>query len=290
MYIVWFAGGLGNQLFQYSFYKFLEKKEKEVFADLNWFKRNNIHNGYELQKIFKIELKKAMEEDILSLKGKIEGVSRKINRRIGLYKFKTYKTERKKYNLDNEILYYDNLYLEGYWQSISYIVPIENELRKKFIFKPFIDDKNKKLVKDLEKNNSVSIHIRRGDYIKKRRHRKLYNNICDLKYYKNAINIIRKKINNPVFYIFTNDMDWVKENIKGENFNYVDWNRGDNSFRDMQLMSLCKHNIIANSTFSWWGAWINNNKNKIVISPKKMINKKIDFSNAFPNDWKKIGE
>ena len=103
---------------------------------------------------------------------------------------------------------------------------------------------------------------------------KIYGNIATPKYYKESIKLIEEKIENPTFFVFSNDMEWVKENIQiNSRVFYVDINSGDDSYKDMQLMSKCKHNIIANSSFSWWGAWLNENKNKIVVAPKKWVNR-----------------
>jgi hypothetical protein len=143
-------------------------------------------------------------------------------------------------------------------------------------------------IKKIENNNSVSIHVRRGDFFKNKKRIQRYGNICTNSYYKKAINIIKHKINDPIFLVFSDDIDWAKQNFTGSNFIFVDWNKGKSSYRDMHLMSLCKHNIIANSTFSWWGSWLNNNENKVVISPSKMNNKHKDFSQLFPEKWVRI--
>ena len=120
----------------------------------------------------------------------------------------------------------------------------------------------------MQLNNSVSIHVRRGDYLNGYYFETL-GKICDIDYYKRAIALINKEVNDPYFYIFSDDPGYVAENLKIENATYVDFNRGRDSWQDMYLMSQCKHNIIANSTFSWWGAWLNTNLNKIVIAPNR---------------------
>ena len=116
------------------------------------------------------------------------------------------------------------------------------------------------------KENSVSIHIRRGDYLVC----DLLKNLLPLFYYEAAIKYILEKVESPIFFIFSNDIEWCKNNLK-INFPtyYIDWNKGKESFRDMQLMSLCKYNIIANSSFSWWSVWLNNNEEKNIIAPKR---------------------
>ena len=110
-----------------------------------------------------------------------------------------------------------------------------------------------------------------------------------IEYYEKAINYVKNKIEGPVFFIFSNDIDWCKENFSFEEAYFVDWNIGEKSFRDMQLMSSCKHNIIANSSFSWWGAWLNNNLDKIIIAPSKWLNdERVDIDDIIPEGWIKI--
>ena len=143
-----------------------------------------------------------------------------------------------------------------------------------------IDKTNEELLKqileilnEIENSNSISIHIRRGDYMSPENYN-MYGCIATPTYYKKAIKVIEEKVENPTFFVFSNDMDWVKKNIQiNSRVFYIDINSGNGSYKDMQLMSNCKHNIIANSSFSWWGAWLNENKNKIVIAPKKWINR-----------------
>ena len=177
-------------------------------------------------------------------------------------------------------------YYIGYWQSEKFFKDISDEIRKDFSFPKFTSEKNLEILKLIKSYNSVSIHIRRGDYLQNRG----FNGLAPLEYYQKAIEYIKNKIENPHFFIFSNDIEWCRKNLSIENSYYIDWNRGEESYRDMQLMSLCKHNIIPNSTFSWWGAWLNKNPNKIVIAPEKWFNDcvNIDYSNIVPETWIKI--
>ena len=118
----------------------------------------------------------------------------------------------------------------------------------------------------MKRYNSVSIHVRRGDYLNGYYYETL-GKICDIAYYQRAIGTIKERVDNPHFYIFSDDPDYVTENLTIENATFVNFNRGNDSWQDMYLMSQCKHNIIANSTFSWWGAWLNNNPQKVVVAP-----------------------
>lgn len=137
--------------------------------------------------------------------------------------------------------------------------------------------------------NSVSVHIRRGDYVTKSRYNKTYAH-CTVKYYENAVDYIAKKFPNPHIYIFSDDTDWIKENIKFPyETEYVTHNIGQNSFEDIRLMSNCKHNVIANSTFSWWGAWLNQNSEKIVVCPDVWFqDSRIVQTDIYPKEWIRI--
>lgn len=179
-----------------------------------------------------------------------------------------------------------NTFLSGQWSSEKYFIEIEDVIRRDFTFKQPLSDKNLKLSKIIELTESVSIHIRRGDYVTLG-----IDEICNLDYYKKSINYICTKIINPTFFIFSDDIDWVKKNliVPGENF-FINHNKGTEAYMDMRLMSMCKHNIIANSSFSWWAAWLNGNKQKIVISPSVLS--KIDLSvgtgDVVPKNWIKL--
>ena len=138
----------------------------------------------------------------------------------------------------------------------------------------------------MEEVDSVSLHIRRGDYLLPE-NRELFGGICTLDYYRRAIDYILDKVKNPFFFIFSNDIVWVKENMNISNSLFITWNSGKDSWQDMFLMSKCKHNIIANSTFSWWGAWLNKNPQKIVISPSRFFNVS-NNSDIVPDTWTSI--
>ena len=185
-------------------------------------------------------------------------------------------------DIENFIRSNENIYLEGYWQSEKYFERIKDVIKNEFVFEKFSEEKNIFASNKIYATNSVAIHVRRGDYVKN----PLYSDICTLDYYKRAIKYITQHIDNPFFYIFSDDIHWCIENFNDLNqIEFIDWNNGKQSYRDMQLMSLCKHNIIANSTFSWWGAWLNKNPSKIVIAPKKILNSSNDAIDLITNSW-----
>jgi len=180
----------------------------------------------------------------------------------------------------------DNSYLDGYWQSEKYFKEIESVIRKEFILKSAPAGKNLELERQIEDTLSVGVHIRRGDYVT---NPSLYDKhgVCSLEYYRRAFDYILAKYTNPVFYIFSDDMDWAKNHINvGSPIVFVDHNSGANSYEDIRLMSLCKHNIISNSTFSWWAAWLNRNKERTVIAPQSWFNdSSLSTADLIPDGW-----
>lgn len=272
MIIVRVTGGLGNQMFQYAMYKSLENKGKLVKLDSkSFYETKKEHNGYELERIFDIKPNKPTKEDLEKFDENNISTLFKIKRK--LFGDKKFVYDTKEYVFNKDVYKLKNSYLNGYWQSIKYFEGIENDIKKDFRFKNQLDNKNLEILNEIENSNSISIHIRRGDYMSPENYN-MYGCIATPTYYKKAIKVIEEKVENPTFFVFSNDMDWVKKNIQiNSQVFYIDINSGNGSYKDMQLMSNCKHNIIANSSFSWWGAWLNENKNKIVIAPKKWINR-----------------
>lgn len=267
MITVKFQGGLGNQMFQYAFYKALEKKDLRVCADIFGCLA---HNGFELRRVFDLDIKfiGRFEKFSNSSQFFINRVFRKIGFDVCI---KRHYLEDlnflKPYSGFNEIADLEKYtYLDGFWQSYKYFKEIESELKNDFKFKGALNQENSAMIKKIAENNSVSIHVRRGDFL----NIKSFCEAMNDKYYDNAIEFIKRKLDDPVFFVFSDDINWCKKNLllgKCE-VEYVDHNKGKDSSWDMYLMSNCRHNIIANSTFSWWGAYLNSNSEKIVIAPR----------------------
>jgi len=180
---------------------------------------------------------------------------------------------------------FNNCYYDGYWQSEKYFKSIEGVLRTELEYKAVLNDENALLLHDIISNESISVHIRRGDYLSVKVNSKLFST-CSIDYYMHAVNYFLNKYSNSVFYIFSDDIDWAKSNFIGDRFRIID-NNFDNPEIDLYLMSKCKHNIIANSSFSWWGAWLNSNPNKIVFAPQSWYKNKLNEStkDLIPSDW-----
>jgi hypothetical protein len=285
MKIVKFLGGLGNQMFQYAFYKALSAKYPNVKAHILGFDNYELHNGFELEKVFNIEVNKAKPFIIKLFDPSFNKWLHRKLRRI-LFLKKAPFIEKREFCFNNEALEQKgNQLYWGYWQTEKYFESISEELKKDFEFINKLDDRNLAVMHMILNCNSVSIHIRRGDYI----NHTLLGGICDLNYYKRAIQLIEEKISEPVFFIFSNDIHWCKRELNLPNAIFVSWNTDKLSYIDMHLMSNCKHNIIANSSFSWWAAWLNKNNEKTVIAPKKWTNdpKHTDIE-ILPKQWIKL--
>lgn len=291
MKIIKILGGLGNQMFQYAFYIAMKNRfpEQKVVIDISCFKGYNLHNGFELNRIFDVNYQVATAKEIK------DSAYPYFN-----YKFWKYGKyilpRRKTMYIEKDFLHYDDhvfddngkVYFDGYWQNILYFKKYQNVINKIFTFKPFNEDRNIRLSKRISSCSCLSIHIRRSDYLK----HKLYKGLCNLDYYKKAISYVKEKHTIDMACIFSDDIPWCKEFIlpllDKEEIIFVDWNTGETSYRDMQLMSICKYNIIANSSFSWWGAWLNDNTDKLVVAPKKWINRKSNFEMNMDKDWIRI--
>lgn len=282
-FIVKFNGGLGNQMFQWAFAKGAEQRTgmKAVF-DMSFFEKRYAR-PFELD-IFGIE-----PEKISKFSDKVKlSIIWKLRRKLNNKKFMGIKLISE----ENPLEYCDfditpETYIEGFFQSEKYFKDIDLG----FEFKEELKGRNKEIAEDIENSESVSLHIRRGDYVKK----KVYQNMfatCSLDYYKRAVDIITNihPRDNYKLFIFSDDIAWVKENLKlPYEMVYVDFNKGKDSYNDMRLMSLCKHNVIANSSFSWWGAYLNKNQYKVVVSPQKWFNDETqNQQDVIPEKWIRI--
>jgi hypothetical protein len=179
----------------------------------------------------------------------------------------------------------DNVYVEGYWCSEKYFKDIEAIIREEFTFREPPHGRNLELAKEIEENESVSVHVRRGDYVADEKAGKTHGT-CGQKYYRECVQYVRRKRKSPKFFVFSDEPLWCRQNLAFmKPATFVDGNALE-PWEDMRLMSLCHDNIIANSTFSWWGAWLNGHDEKVVIAPKKWYaGKKFDPDDIFPPGW-----
>jgi len=287
MKIVNIIGGLGNQMFQYALVVALEQKfEEPVYVDTSLFDTYHVHNGLEIERIFGIRLKRAPESELRRLTHYTDNFKlRRLYRKL-LPPKKSECLEAKDYTFNNSVLTLDtDRYYDGYWQNHQYFSTVAEELKHTFKFILPVDARNATLLHSIRSSScAISLHVRRGDYLKSSK----YTGLCGLDYYARAIDEIKRKFNDATFFIFSDDIQWCRNNLQPQLGSseqvYVDWNSGTESYMDMRLMSECHHNIIANSSFSWWAAWLNPHSDRIVIAPEKWTNTKIKFKIQMP-DW-----
>ena len=285
MKIVKFLGGLGNQMFQYAFYLSLKNSNQRVKADLTGYETYRKHYGFELTKVFNLKIAQASKIEIdLFLSEKKDFIRRKIRQLFHLKN--AYRQESKDFGYEPDLLKNkSSKYYWGYWQNHNYFKAIEPQLRKAFAFNNELTGKNLEVKDAIQRTESVAIHVRRGDYIND----PILGGICDSAYYHAAIDTIAQQLKNPHFFIFSDDIDWCRQNL---NLNasaiFVTWNQAENSYIDLHLISMCKHYIISNSSFSWWGVWLNTSQDKIVVAPQKWANVDSDFSGLLLDSWTRI--
>lgn len=267
MVIIEMSGGLGNQMFQYALYRKFESLHKEVALDTSFFRSQQRLRKLEIG-IFDIKYREITDKDAAYIRGYgyHDSILDKIRYRIKPSRYFIYEDKIEMYQ--PEIFDMNEVYLSGYWQNEKYFSDIAEEIRKEFHFHSDMGKQNEEILCKLQMENSVSIHIRRSDYLSVE-NKDVYGNICTEKYYENAVAYIEDHVTKPYYYLFTDDVEWVKEHMNYPNMTIVEQNTGKNAYMDMYLMSQCKHNIIANSSFSWWGAWLNQNDSKIVLAPEK---------------------
>lgn len=265
-------GGLGNQMFQYATARALSLQNNvSLKLDLSDYSENSAHNGFELDRVFGIDVQQASKKDFYQVLGwrRLQIIRRLMKSPKGRF------LRNNRFIKETKLSYWSGIetipndcYLIGYWQSEKYFSKYSEIIKSDFTFSKPFDEKNLQLAEEIQNCNSVSMHVRRGDYLLYTK--STYYN-CPPKYYKRAISYLSNKVENPTFFIFSDDPEWVRSNFS---INFpsviVESNQGRKSYNDMRLMSLCKHHIIANSSFSWWGAWLSNTniKNKIIIAPE----------------------
>jgi len=285
-------GGIGNQMFQYAAGRSLAIYLNDCYTlDLNDFDRYTLHHGYELKRVFDVPAEPTSPDELQSVLGfrRLSLIKKILRRRqFSILRGRKFIVEPyfnfwpKFFSLNS------SSYLYGYWQSEKYFKLIEKVIRDDFSFKPPLTEKNLLIANQIDQTNAISLHIRRGDYLTDVKTNRIMS-VCDISYYERAISYMAAKVSNPVFYVFSDDMDWVKQSISiTYPAVYVDHNRGEDSYVDMQLMSLCKHHIIANSSFSWWGAWLNPSAKKIVVAPSMWFKNGNNDSDLIPEGWVRL--
>jgi hypothetical protein len=290
MIAVRLMGGLGNQMFQYALArKLAHDRRTTAYIDLQFYENQaavDTPREYELG-CFKLKprilkpTKRPIEPEVLYIgkRGKLRRVAHQLQKRA----WKVYHEPH--HEFDKSVLSAPNgTYLIGYWQSEKYFSDIRPLLLKDFMLSTPASGKNAQLLEQIQSCEAVSIHVRRGDYVTNKNASE-FHGTKGQEYYDKALSVITKICKKPVLFVFSDDPEWCKENLK---FTYrtVYVSGNEKGFEDMRLMSHCRHNIIANSSFSWWAAWLNEHNDKIVVAPKQWFNEPgINTDDVLPTSW-----
>lgn len=285
------SGGLGNQMFQYAAYRSMSlNSSRSLLLAIDSFQNYSLYNGYELNSVFGIN-ETILAQNVKNYLGFYSPMFiRKLIARAHNWVqpnwFVCDNNFTSKLKIFNSS---DYIYAHGYWQSELFFKDHASLISNIFTFNPSIQFPHISTLRMIQDSNSVSVHIRRGDYILSSKTNK-YHGLCSLEYYLKAFDLMREKVGDVTYFIFTDDTIWAKSQIQPllKNSLVIEGNTGKKSYIDMQLMSECKHNIIANSSFSWWGAWLNKNPLKVVIAPTKWFASNTDSSNIIPSSWIKL--
>jgi hypothetical protein len=291
------SGGIGNQMFQYATGLAVAKlNNAELLLDTSFFSKD-IPN--ETKRVFSLEnfnisgtVAKTDDTNDIGLPNMFgSGFVNKIKRKIFRMLESGKPLQKRKFIIEPQYQFCpeilkikDSCYLSGVWQSEKYFSSIQNILKNEFILKNKSTRETEQWLKKIEFSNSVSLHIRRGDYVTRPNTNEKIG-VCPIEYYEKAIKHISEKIQNSVFFVFSNDIEWAKNNIKMDHPVHFIFDKNIPDYEELILMSKCRHNITANSSFSWWSAWLNQNPSKIIIAPKKWFASNIDSSDLIPESW-----
>lgn len=285
MIIIQVAGGLGNQLQQYALYQKFLSLGVEARLDLSWFYTEtqqsiSVPRELELGYFDQLEYQPCTTAEKKNLYGGSDLLG-KVRRRFLPYTVRLFQ-ESEMYH--PEIFDVTNRYIIGYFACEKYYHDILPKLREQIRFKPSKNPRNVQMAEEMRNCDSIAVHIRRGDYLSSG-NRELYGGICTKDYYERAIDYISQRHPQAQFYFFSDDPDYVRSEYTKKDATIIDWNYGDDNIYDMYLMSVCKHIICANSTFSFWGARLNKNEGKIMIRPLRHRNNLIADPERMKSLW-----
>ncbi|MDR0988018.1 MAG: alpha-1,2-fucosyltransferase [Prevotellaceae bacterium] len=284
--------GLGNVMFQYAFLCELRKRSNEACCFFVYREKLFDHNGYELNKLFKVEPYKGLNLLQRAYIHTLEWLG-KLNLPNFFLLRPFFKVIRMKG--EDSFVYYpevfnyphQNVVFWGMWQSPNYFVHARQEIIDTFRFDlQMISPYTRNVLDEITHTPSVSIHLRRGDYLAGP-HKEGFASCCSADYYRRAMAYIQERVESPVYFVFSDDIAFAKANLKAARIHFVDGNHRADSWQDMFLMSRCRHNIVANSTFSWWGAFLNGNPDKTVIAPKRWWSF-LETDDVVPDEWVRL--
>lgn len=279
MLILNLSGGLGNQMFQYAFARMLaERYNTPIYLELEAFARQPASRPFALD-IFQISTGVRFVHELKQ--------PRNIRQVITLEEAQFHYDEEAVHVLNNEIVEDTAVIIKGYWQSYRYITPVREIILREFMFKNPLPLKWETMAARIKESNAVMVNVRRGEYLKLLH----FHGVVSADYIRQGMDICRKRIEKPVFYVFSDDIPWCRENIpQNEHVVFVDEQYYDYKFQYyMQLMVSCRYFIIANSSFAWWAAYLATAPDKIVIYPEKWVTTpELDTRDLCPAEWIKL--
>lgn len=284
MIVVRLSGGLGNQLFQYAAGRRLaQRRQAELVLDLGWYERTprrDTPRDYELAH-YPIQARIASGTEKLWCRLHEGPVLRRLDRLPRRWRHR----REKGFAFDPAVLELPNdVYLDGYWQSYRYFDDIAALIQSELTPLAPMGPRDEELAGRIRATNSVAVHIRRGDYVTNAAASRAHG-LCSAEYYDRALSRIAAAVD-PHFFVFSDDPAWARSSMKFPGpFEVIDHNGPERAFQDLRLMAMCKHQITANSSFSWWGAWLNANPAKIVLTPAQWFVKVPNTSSLCPSDW-----
>lgn len=287
MVVVQLLGGLGNQLYQYAIGRQIAlTNDAPLKLELSKVAKDPLRT-YRL-KHFKIEAEIATPDDVIQAKGGA-GMIGRLLRRLDRFKpyYRRFWVKERHFHFDPKILTISGtVFLDGFWQSEAYFKSIEKKLREELALRSKLSACSERIAQTMQNTTSVSLHVRRGDYAA---NPDIYYN-CPLEYYQNAIAKIKSRVENPHFFVFSDDPAWTRVNLTiNDPTTFVTHNGVDRDYEDLWLISQCKHHIIANSTFSWWGAWLCSQPGKTIIAPKQWAwQAKYNHKERIPEEWETL--
>lgn len=275
MRLIKMTGGLGNQMFIYALYISMRRHFNDVRIDLSDMVHYHVHHGYEMNRVFGLPQTEFV-------------MNQKLKKVVEFLFFKTILERKQGGRLEP---YFGKhcwplIYYKGFYQNERYFADCKDEVRRAFTFDlKQANEQSRLMARTIEQDaHAVSFHVRRGDYLLPK-HWANSGSVCGLSYYRRAVEEMKRRDPEAHFYVFSDGMDWVRENIDlPADTVFVTHNQGPDSWQDMMLMTHCRHNIVCNSTFSWWGAWLNTHEGKIVICPDHW-SANGPASDVAPEDW-----
>lgn len=291
--VVRLLGGLGNQLFQYAAGLSLAAHHRtELRLDTYFLETGRKDRPYNLDR-FCIEEEFASQRDIARFPGarsdSLGSVRYLLQRTLRPYYRRPVFVERGFAFDPNFFRTSEDVYVVGYWQSEKYFSRIRDILLKKLALKEQMSGESQSVADTISQTHAVSVHVRRGDYASDPRTNQRHGT-CPPEYYESCAKLAKERMPDPHFFVFSDEPDWAMQNLKlGDESTFVTSSGPSRAHEDLKLMSMCQGHILANSSFSWWGAWLNPDPNKLVLSPRRWFNEEsIDTRDLVPEGWVRV--